>query len=268
MGLGVNPAMTRFCRQCGRELPNHTEDCPLSDIELAAVERPYRRLSPTGRSEGYHVTGRTGGAVSETAQKALGEIQRRGKAAIGWVEWWVRLFLLVGLFCPVLMIWVALQGSLFWTSLTALVPAICFAVMMVSMPRAFLIPDFVGLVPGLGRQGGSLEAKRRLLLALLGGECLFGIYLTLVPVTNDPALLPLLVLVTVAGGCFWFSDHPGLMKLMGWLAAGLAVVFFLGGRGPAKQWLSQTYYGVSQPVSSEASRPGSRPHRHGYRARE
>jgi hypothetical protein len=65
----------------------------------------------------------------------------------------------------------------------------------------------------------------------LAADLIFGVYLSLVPISNDRGLVPLLVLVLVTIVLLRIGNAPALISLlMIVLAVAISVVFFIGGR--------------------------------------
>jgi hypothetical protein len=88
--------------------------------------------------------------------------------------------------------------------------------------------------PTLVAIAATAEIGRKAIRAVslaLAADLIFGIYLSLVPISNDRGLVPLLVLVLVTIVLLRIGNAPAFISvLMIILAVAISVVFFIGGR--------------------------------------
>jgi hypothetical protein len=146
-----------------------------------------------------------------------------------WARWAIGL---IAGWPPILAI-VALLNVPTLTSLLGLVPLATVVFVLVAWSDPLVIP--VLAITQYGRTGLQWVST------VIAGELLLGVYFALVPVSNDPALVPLLLLV---GACLTFLSmgaqfpaKPALQFALVALVALMTLAFIAGGREAAHQWI-------------------------------
>jgi hypothetical protein len=105
--------------------------------------------------------------------------------------------------------------------------------------------------PGIGKVFGLVQTAIKKVVTVLVVEMILGIYLSLVPISKDPGLVPLLLLVAITLGIVSMILGKGWVRsLLIILLLGLTIVFFLGGRDKAGKKLDDAVAAVSAPPTS------------------
>jgi len=167
------------------------------------------------------------------------QIKRSVIAAWNIANGWTRLGLAIIIAWPVVLLIVALAGDRFLTSCLALMPLAATLIFASTFrdPLAVFAPEIAGGVgvPTLEALGSG---ARRWIPTIIGGELLWGIYLTLVPVWNDKRLLPFFFLVVGALFLLSIGVQGGLASLakgmLTLFVLAITAIFFLGGRAEAE----------------------------------
>ena len=137
----------------------------------------------------------------------------------------MRLPLFFLLFWPFVLVGAALAGSGLLTPLLALVPLVPVAFVLFVSPTA----------SGVALTSDEVRPAIRRVAGLAGFNVVWGVYLALVPVRNDPALVGLLVGTGVALVLLALSRRRWLAVLamvgLGLALGGVTAVLALGGRG-------------------------------------
>ena len=126
------------------------------------------------------------------------------------------------------------------------------------IPILALLPIAALIAVGLNKPlfiaaAATVEAGRKAISAVslvLSADLVFGVYLSLVPISNDRGLVPLFVLALVTVLFLWIVNARGFVSsLLMLLAVGITVIFFLGGRGKVTDiFKSRTFSIVSKTV--------------------
>jgi len=138
-----------------------------------------------------------------------------------WARWAIGL---TAAWPPVLAI-VAILGIRPLTAVVGLVPVATLVFVLVAWTDPLVVPILA--VTHLGRTGLQWVST------ILAGELLLGVYFALVPVHNDPALVPVLLL-TAAALMFLslgirFRGHDTIRMMLVTIIAAITIVMVMGG---------------------------------------
>ncbi len=129
---------------------------------------------------------------------------------------------------PFALLGASLTGSSGFTAAVALVPLAAILLLMLAYP---LVSGVLAALP----QGRRFYLW---LVIVLFGEMVIGLYLAVVPVWNNPGLIPVLVLLVVVLGMFLILKRQFVWRRGGWFSTVLALAilsitftfFFSGGK--------------------------------------
>lgn len=143
----------------------------------------------------------------------------------------IRVVLGVIVVWPFVLLGVSFTGSAGFTAIVALVPLMAVLLLMLIYP---LVSGVLAVLP----QGRTFYLW---LAVVLFGELFIGFYLAVVPVWNNPGLIPVLALLVVVLGMFLILKRQLGFQQGGWFVKGLVsaivvvtIVFFFSGRAKEK----------------------------------
>ncbi len=163
-----------------------------------------------------------------------------------WARWAIAIIVL----WPFLLVVIALAGIPLLTSLLALLPIVSVLLLLL----AFLDPLLVAAL-------GTFHKGRivlRWIATIIGMELVTGVYFSMVPVWNDPGLVPLLILVIIAILFLSLGIQGKLTKktvaILAIIVVILTAIFVFGGRDSGGERLKNLYQKIgSSPQRATAA---------------
>jgi hypothetical protein len=109
--------------------------------------------------------------------------------------------------------------------------------------KTILVESLPASIPYLGPLIDKMQEAIRIIMLVLGAEVAVGIYLSIVPISNDRWLVPLLLACVAAGICFALGGRQGIGMIFFLGAVAITAIFFLGGRDETGKIVKVAVYG-------------------------